>query len=214
MKLGIIVPWLCVAGSLGGLAWFYSASQKKEAELVTLRADSDQLQKVRAELDDLKNNQNQSASEELTRLRKDHEELLRLRNQVRQMRTDAQALQSQVQTAQNQAQSAQAQVQAQAQALTAKAAQPAPAVPGLPPGVSPEQANAAQCINNLRLIDAAKKQWAAQNNKPSGALMTPADIAVFLPNNVVPSCPAGGIYTINPVGIAPLCNIPGHTMSK
>ena len=213
MKLGIIVPWVCVAVSLSGLAWFYSASQKKEAELVTLRADSEQLQKVRAELDELKNNQSQSANEELTRLRKDHEELLRLRNQVRQMRADAQALQGQVQAAQNQAQSAQAQVQAQAQALSAKAAQPAP-VPGAPPAVSPEEAYAAQCNNNLRLIDAAKKQWAAQNNKPSGALMTPADIAVFLPNNVVPSCPAGGVYTINPVGILPLCNVPGHTMSK
>ncbi len=78
----------------------------------------------------------------------------------------------------------------------------------------PEQANANACINNLRMIDGAKQQWALENGKPAGALMTAQDLAKYLPNNTVPSCPAGGIYTINPVGIAPLCTVPGHTLSK
>ncbi len=215
MKLGIIVPWLLVAGSLGGLAVVYSGSQKKDAELTTLRADSEQLQKVRAELDDLKTNQTQNASDELTRLRRDHDELLRLRNRVQELQRQAQQAQSQMQAAQNQAQSAQAQMQAQAAAAATKAApQPVPGVPGLPPGVTPEQANATACINNLRQIDAAKQQWALQNGKPAGSLMTSADIAAFLPNNTVPSCPAGGIYTINPAGLAPLCTVPGHAITK
>lgn len=215
MKLGIVVPWLCVAGSLCGLALVYSGSQKKDAELATLRADSEQLQKVRAELDDLKTNQNQNASDELTRLRRDHDELLRLRNRVQELQRQVQQTQGQLQAAQNQAQSAQAQAQAQAQALSAKAVpQPAPGAPGAPPGVTPEQANTAACINNLRMIEAAKQQWAQQNGKPAGALMTPADIAVFFPNSTVPACPAGGVYTINPAGIAPLCTAQGHTLSK
>ena len=69
MKLSVLLPWLCVAGSLAGLACFYSASQKKEAELVALRAESDQLQKLRADLEEATNNQSQAASDELARLR-------------------------------------------------------------------------------------------------------------------------------------------------
>jgi hypothetical protein len=215
MKLSVLLPWLCVVGALSGLAWFYSASQKKEAELVALRADSEQLQKLRAELEEAKTNQSQAAEEELTRLRKEHEEVLRLRNEVRQLRGDKQQLAGQVQAAQAQAQSAQAQVQAQAQALSAKAAPQAPTgIPLTPAQVSPEQANANICVNNLRLIDAAKQQWALNNNKPAGAIMTAADLAKFLPNNTVPSCPAGGVYTLNPVGLSPLCNVPGHALGK
>ena len=221
MKLSILVPWLCVVGSLAGLAWFYSASQRKEAELVALRADSEQLQKVRAEMEEAKTNQMQVASEELDRLRKEHEEVLRLRNEVRQLRGEKQQLTGQVQAAQTQAQNAQAQMQAQAQAqaqaLTSKAAivtQGANPPGGQPPAANPEQANANACINNLRQIDAAKNQWAQDNGKPHGALMTAADLTRYLPNNTMPSCPAGGVYTLNPVGISPLCNIPGHTLAK
>ena len=215
MKLSVLLPWLCVAGSLAGLACFYSASQKKEAELVALRAESDQLQKLRADLEEATNNQSQAASDELARLRKEHEELLRLRNEVRQLRGDKQQLAGQVQAAQTQAQNAQAQMQAQAQALSAKAAPPpATGVPGAPTAVTPEQANANLCINNLRQIEAAKQQWAVENNKPAGALMTLSDLARYFPNGTVPSCPLGGVYTLNPAGLNPLCSVPGHTLSK
>ncbi len=206
MKLGLIVPWLCVAGSLCGLAFFYSASQQKEAELVTLRANNDEFQKVRAELDELKTGQSQASSDELTRLRKDNGELLRLRNEASQLRSKVRQLEGQVQSAQ---------AQAQAQAVTkAVVAQQSVTVPGLPPGVTQEQANAALCKNNLRLIDAAKQQWASVNNKPNGALLSATDIAPYLPNNTVPACPAGGTYTLNPAGYAPICTVPGHAAGK
>ena len=64
------------------------------------------------------------------------------------------------------------------------------------------------------MIDAAKQQWALANQKPAGALFTPADIAPYLPNKTVPACPAGGVYTLNQVGLAPICNVSGHTLSK
>ena len=221
MKLRLLLPWLCVLGSLAGLAWVYSASQKKEAELVALRADSEQLQQLRAELEETKKTQTQRESDEVTRLRKEHEELLRLRNEVQQLRGEKQRLSGQVQTAQAQAQNAQAQAEAQAQAL--RAAQAAPALNpeqqaafkaryGL--GATPEQANLNACINNLRLIDGAKAQWALEQRKPAGALLTAADLAPYLPGNTVPTCPAGGVYTLNPVGLSPLCNIPGHALPK
>jgi hypothetical protein len=226
MKLSIVLPWLCVAGSLAGLAWFYSGNQKKEAELVTLRADSEQLQQLRAELEEAKKSQTKTESDELARLRKEHEELLRLRNEVHQLRGDKQQLSGQVQAAQAQAANAQAQAQAQAQALKTAQAPPAPTAEqqaaaqalaaryGLQRAVDPEQAKATACINNLRLIDAAKQQWAAAKGKPNGALLTAADLAPYLPNNTLPACPASGVYTLNPVGIGALCNIPGHAVPK
>ena len=70
------------------------------------------------------------------------------------------------------------------------------------------------CINNMRQIENAKQQWAAANGRPAGSLVNPPDIASFFPTKAVPSCPAGGIYTINPIGITPICNIPGHAVPR
>jgi TolA-binding protein len=213
MRLSVVLPWVCVAGSLAGLAWMYSADQKKEAELTALRADSGQLEQLRTELEEAKKAQTQSADDEVTRLRREHEELLRLRNEVRQLRGEKQQLNRQVQSAQAQAQAQaqNAQAQAEAQAAQAQAQKTAPAAAGAP---TPEQANLNACINNLRQIDAAKQQWALEQGKPTGALMTAADLAPYLPNKTVPTCPGGGVYTLNPVGISPICNIPGHALPK
>lgn len=217
-----LLPWLCVVGLAIGLGWVYSASQKKDAELAALRQDTQQLQQLRAELEDAKNVHPQQESDELIRLHRDNEDLLRLRNEVGQLRKENQQLSAQIQTAQAQAQGAQAQVQA----LRANPAQaPAPGQPNAAAqaafaaryGVqaqTPEQQQAAVCINNLRMIDAAKQQWALENHKPAGTLLTAADLAPYLKGQALPSCPAGGVYTLNPVGLTPLCNIPGHALPK
>ncbi len=218
----VLLPWICVVGLGIGLGWVYSAGQKKDAQLAALREESQQLQQARAELEQLKNARAQSESDELARLRRDHEELLRLRNEAGQLRREKQQLATQVQTVQAQVQGAQEQVQA----LRAKPGQPAAPAPadaaavaafkaryGLK-DVTPEQAQAAACINNLRLIDGAKQQWAVEKQKQRGALLTAADITPYLKGNAVPVCPAGGVYTLNPVGLAPICNIPGHTLAK
>jgi hypothetical protein len=214
MKLKSLLPWLFVLGLLLGLGWVYADSQKKDAELAALRQESQELQALRAEVEEAKTARTQGESEELIRLRKGNEELLRLRNEVRQLRGDKQQLASQVQTAQAQALGAQEQVQA----LRAAPGQPtaaalATARTGQPPP-SPEQAQALACINNLRIIDGAKQQWALEHQKPAGALMTAADLAPYLKGNTLPVCPAGGVYTLNPVGLMPICNIPGHAVPR
>ena len=221
MKLKSLLPWLCVLGLLIGLAWMYAANQKNESELSRLREDSEQLQKLRAEIEEASATRAKTESDELARLRKDNEELLRLRNEVRQLRGDKQQLATQVQKAQAQAQGAQAQVEAlranpgqlalpgqpgvAAQAAAARAGQPAPNL---------EQAQANACVNNLRLIDGAKQQWALEKQKPAGALLTAADLTPYLKSNVVPVCPAGGVYTLNPVGVMPICNLAGHAVAR
>jgi hypothetical protein len=78
----------------------------------------------------------------------------------------------------------------------------------------PQQQQAVGCINTLRLIVAAKQAWANEKQKPPGALLTAGDLTPYLPTNTSLTCPAGGVYTLNPVGIPPLCNIPGHALTK
>ena len=68
------------------------------------------------------------------------------------------------------------------------------------------------CVNNLRQLDGAKQQWALEKQKTGGSLMTAADLTPYL--KTMPTCPAGGIYTLNPVSVAPICSIPGHTIGK
>ena len=219
-----LLPWLCVVALAIGLGLVYSAGQKKDAELAALRQDSQQLEQLRAELDELKKNQTQGGSDELARLRKDNEDLLRLRNEVGQLRKEKQQLATQVQTAQSQAQGAQAQVESlrtnppQASAAgqpNAAALEAIAAAYGLDRSLTPQQQQqAVGCINNLRQIVVAKQVWATDKQKPPGTLLTTADLATYLGPNGLPACPAGGVYTLNPVGISPICNIPGHALPK
>jgi len=206
MKLKFL-PWFLVVASFAIVVLLYSANQKQEAELAQLRPAGQELEQLRATLPDT--NQPQAQTDELTRLRTENADLMRLRNEVRQLRDQNQQLTRQIQSAQTQAQAAQAQaeqfrnsaVQASAQAQQAQA-------------VAQAQSQNLACINNLRQIDAAKQQWAQQNNKPSGTPVTPGDIARFLRGNILPTCPAGGIYLINSVGLPPTCSTPGHVLPK
>ena len=62
------------------------------------------------------------------------------------------------------------------------------------------------CINNLRQIDAGKHQWALENKKSDTDTMTSAQVAVYIKNNIYPSCPASGAYTLGAVNVDPTCD--------
>lgn len=69
------------------------------------------------------------------------------------------------------------------------------------------------CISNLRIIDGAKATWALENRKPDGTVATASDL--FGPGKPMakePACPAGGSYTIGPVGERPVCSIGRHEL--
>lgn len=68
-----------------------------------------------------------------------------------------------------------------------------------------------RCIDHLRLIDSAKDQWAIENYAATGDIVTREQIAPYFRRGF-PSCPAGGEYTIEPIGINPRCDQPGHTL--
>jgi hypothetical protein len=70
------------------------------------------------------------------------------------------------------------------------------------------------CINNLRLIDHAKQQWAVAGNKADTDTPTMADLVRYFKNGRLPACPQGGTYTIRSVGEAPTCSKPGHVLPE
>ena len=75
---------------------------------------------------------------------------------------------------------------------------------------SRQAAQGASCINNLRLLDHAKEQWAVAENKNNGDTPTMKDVLQYLRR--MPVCPEGGTYTIGAVGTPPTCTIPGHRL--
>jgi prepilin-type N-terminal cleavage/methylation domain-containing protein len=94
------------------------------------------------------------------------------------------------------------------------------AIPNFVKARATSQANA--CINNMRQIDAAVNQWALEQHKTTGAAAPTltADLTPYIKLNAagsIPSCPAGGSYTVGTVGKNPqvTCNLgntvtPGH----
>ena len=80
------------------------------------------------------------------------------------------------------------------------------AIPGFQKAREASQENA--CVNNLRVIEGAKDQYAIENNVGTGA--TPPLGQLYGDSNFVkktPNCPAGGNYTIGAVGTDPTCSV-------
>lgn len=71
------------------------------------------------------------------------------------------------------------------------------------------------CIAHLKQIDGAKQQWAIDNKKNGADIPTKADLyglTMYLKRE--PTCPNGGVYTINPVNADPTCSHgKGHTLN-
>ena len=79
----------------------------------------------------------------------------------------------------------------------------------------PSKANA--CINNLRLIDGAKEQWANDKGKSTNASPTWEDIRPYMglgPSGNLPTCPSKGSYTLGRVDQLPTCTIPNHELPR
>jgi hypothetical protein len=68
------------------------------------------------------------------------------------------------------------------------------------------------CVNNLRIIDAAKNQWALEHHKGANDTPTESDLLPYLKNNQFPQCPAGGVYTIGQDNTLPTCSVTNHVL--
>ena len=75
-------------------------------------------------------------------------------------------------------------------------------------GPSPEVV----CAANLREIQHAKEAWAEKLGLRTNAVPGELELGAFLSNEVMPTCPAGGKYSINAVGERPACSIASHNL--
>ncbi len=223
MTLKRWVFWLCIVALAISELLLFSANQQKSAAQAEARDAKLQVQQLRAELDQDKTPDAGTQKAEIARLRSENQDLLRLRNEVRELtETNRRLVQTNQQLAQQLsgvhrvAQQQQEQLQAwQEDVVAAQQAQRAAALAAQQQAQQQAQTEAAQrnaCINNLRQIDAAKQQWALENNKTDEAVPTTLDLLPYLKGNVFPVCPSGGTYTINAIGSLPTCSIPGHAL--
>jgi prepilin-type N-terminal cleavage/methylation domain-containing protein len=83
------------------------------------------------------------------------------------------------------------------------------AIPNFVKARQTSQTNA--CINNLRVIDAAKQQWALENGKPTSSTPASTDIVPYLGRSgtVMPLCPLSQTsktpYVIGNLTTVPTC---------
>ena len=68
------------------------------------------------------------------------------------------------------------------------------------------------CINNLRMIDSAKRSWALAEGKHLGDPPVVSELNHYIKGDTTPLCPAGGVYSYNPVGTDPTCTITNPTL--
>ena len=81
------------------------------------------------------------------------------------------------------------------------------AIPNFVRARQTSQTNA--CINNLRIIDAAKQQWALEKGQQTSATPTDTDIEPYLgrAGTTMPSEPLNGTYSINALSVVPNCSL-------
>jgi prepilin-type N-terminal cleavage/methylation domain-containing protein len=88
------------------------------------------------------------------------------------------------------------------------------AIPNFVKARTTSQMNA--CINNLRLIDSSKQQWALEQRKQNTDTPQGSDLQPYLGRGTageLPACPVdplnafGSSYTPNSVGVKPTCQI-------
>lgn len=206
-----ILPWVVALIGIAGAVFFYKSGAAKSLTIAHLESQVAETETLRAENEALK--KTQLPADELARLTAAKEELPRLRNTIRQLTSDKSQLSQQAQSAQQAAQQAQSHAQAaqaQAEALAQSAVVAATKQPLMPDPV----ASANGCINNLRQIDAAKQQWALENNRTEESTPTDAELKVYISGNAIPTCLAKGKYTLGRVGDYPACSVAGHALTQ
>jgi len=66
------------------------------------------------------------------------------------------------------------------------------------------------CVNNLRLITAAKDQYAIENNQADTITPSPSDVSPYFKasqlSGGLPKEPQGGAYTVAAISATPTCN--------
>ena len=81
----------------------------------------------------------------------------------------------------------------------------------LPPRVLADSMPRTDCINNLRHLAGAKEALALEDKLKPGDPVQPDMLKDYLYGGKLPKCLAGGVYTIGPIGVDPVCSVAGHS---
>ena len=69
------------------------------------------------------------------------------------------------------------------------------------------------CLDQLRMIDGMKNQWALEHQKTTNDVPTWDDLRGYVTARLPLKCPDGGFYTIGRVGVMPSCSLARHDES-
>lgn len=213
MKSKNLFPGICLLLLIISEIFWFSANRQKSLAQEQLRVAQQQIMDLQARLGQLTNSTDADQTAEAIRLRAENTDLPRLRTQVQQLEAENGMLASQLSAARAAAGQRQTQleeIEAQDEQAAASQQAQSQAVEQTVAQTEAEEKNA--CINNLRIIYAAKQEWALEKNKTDADIPTEQDLLPYLKGGVFPVCPAGGVYTIGAVGQPPTCSIPGHVL--
>jgi hypothetical protein len=203
--------WLCLALLVMGEVMLFKANQQRAAAIVARDTAQHEASQARADLEQFQASAAAAQGAEGDRLRRENQNLFQaltqLKNETNRLQQANQQLAQQLATL-----GAVAQQQQQRLQQWDAASRQASTVVQQAQSQAMIERNA--CIANLKLIDAAKLQWALEYSKPEDSIPTAQDLLPYFKDEVIPVCPSGGTYTINAVGQAPTCSIPGHALPQ
>jgi membrane protein involved in colicin uptake len=208
-KIVIAIGTAIVIATLGAAVFVQQQTIKD------LRQDNEALKQQAAQAaqsqEQVSNASQEAAADSASPSETQAREVARLRNEVAQLRGQSNALAK----AQETIRTLTDRVQTEAEATkTAVATAVATTQADLQKKQLAED-NMNACINNLRLIDAAKQQWALENKKLATDTPEVSDLQPYVgrgTNGEMPSCPDGGTYTFGTIGERPVCTIPTHVL--
>jgi hypothetical protein len=198
--------WTCLLLLLVGEGFLYNANQQKSAVQAKLHETQDQILLLHQEMDQYRLSSSIVQSNEVARLHRENANLFLKLNAA--LDTIKSLIGTNAQLAQDldATRELASQQQDQMQQM-----QPDEESTNITQTLTPAEAQREECLDNLRLIDAAKQQWAIDKNKGLTAVPTVLDLLPYLPDGF-PVCPVGGKYTIHSVELSPTCSVAGHSL--
>jgi len=206
MNLKRWFAWCCLALVVVAEVALFRAYRENDALSAELHNTQAELRQASTELADLKSSTAGLQVSDIARLRRQNQTLT---NQLNEWRTVAAEYDAESRSNAEHLATARLALQLQGEHLNQVQAENQQIV-----DVSTTVISRKTCINNLRLIDDAKQQWAADFNEPNDATPTEKDLAPYFKDGVLPQCPEGGIYLLNRVDQVPTCSIPSHVLPQ
>ena len=205
--------WLCLAVIVVSEVMLFRANQQRTDAIAQRDKSRHEAELARKDLDELKASAAAGQGTEGNQLRVENaklsEAIIVLKNETNRLQKTNAQLSKQLADLGATAQQQQARLQ-QWETVSRQASTAAQQAQTR--SQSRTEADRQACVANLKLIDVAKLQWALVNNKTEDAIPTMQDLQPYFKDGVTPVCPSGGVYTINAVGLAPTCSVPGHAL--